>query len=181
MKIAIKLFPKKKERYRLSNCIKEYKYPKLSKDSSFDKDKFNGFGITAKLDGFVKVKVFQKGKLPEVHITYDSSKEYWRLVEDYELKTSKSIIFIRSGFEFDLATIPRFVWPIIAPFELSIVAPLIHDFLYVCKGKVGNSIFTREQADRIFLTLMKMEGVSWWRRSIAFRAVRIFGRVYWKD
>jgi hypothetical protein len=44
------------------------------------------------------------------------------------------MIQIPAGFVFDLASVPRVLWWLIAPFELSIVAPLIHDWLYRVEG-----------------------------------------------
>lgn len=37
-------------------------------------------------------------------------------------------------FRFDLASLPREAWPLIAPFELSIAAPLLRDYLYRSGG-----------------------------------------------
>jgi Protein of unknown function (DUF1353) len=77
------------------------------------------------------------------------------------------------------------VWPIIAPFELSILAPLFHDLVYEFKGRPPADLvepyrtFTRVEADDLFLHLMEMEGVSGWRRNLAYAAVRAGGLLAW--
>jgi hypothetical protein len=94
-------------------------------------------------------------------------------------------ITIAAPFEFDLATIPRIFWPLIAPFELSIVAPLAHDFLYLNKGDppppalVPPRTYTRADADALFRRLMRAEGIPAWRRVLAYAAVRVFGAPAW--
>jgi hypothetical protein len=76
---------------------------------------------------------------------------------------------IPKGFRSDLASIPRCLWWLIAPFELSIQAPLLHDYLYK-RGRLR-----RRVVDRVFLGLMESEGVPRWRRNAAYLAVRLFG------
>lgn len=111
----------------------------------------------------------------------------WRLGRDVEHQDGAlgCTLFARSGYEFDLASVPRVAWPIIAPFELSILAPLFHDLLYEFKGRLPADVvrpyrtFTRVEADDLFLRLMTLEGVSGWRRSLAYTAVRAAGLTYW--
>lgn len=111
----------------------------------------------------------------------------WRLDRDVEHWDGNlgCTLFARRGYEFDLASVPRVVWPIIAPFELSILAPLFHDLIYEFKGRppadqvVPYRTFERVEADDLFLRLMALEGVSWWRRNAAYAAVRAAGGLYW--
>ena len=63
-------------------------------------------------------------------ISYDAVKELWRLEEDYACVHAGTTITVPTGFEFDLASVPRPLWWLISPFDLSIAAPLIHDLLY---------------------------------------------------
>lgn len=85
------------------------------------------------------------------------------------------------GFICDLASVPRALWWVLAPFELSQCAPVLHDWLYKRGGLVGGrQAYTREQADQLFQEVMEEEGVPAWRRAAAFRAVRLFGRFAWR-
>jgi hypothetical protein len=94
---------------------------------------------------------------------------------------------VPAGFRFDLSTVPRALWWLIAPFELSVAAPLLHDFLYLHRGKPpAGSVkpprtYTRAEADRIFFEIMRAEGVSPWRRMLGYLAVRVFGRRDWRS
>ena len=110
----------------------------------------------------------------------------WRLEATYRYRAGTTVITVPAGFEFDLASVPRLLWTLIAPFELSIVAPLLHDFLYRNGGSLPagaiepRRTFTRAQADRLFLDLMGVENVPAWRRVPAYLAVRLFGGHAWR-
>ena len=92
------------------------------------------------------------------------------------------------GYKFDLASIPRPLWSIIAPFELSTLAPLFHDLIYEFKGNMPSDDyispfpfrrFVQKDADDLFFRLMVAEGVSRWKRNAAYVAVRSAGWTYW--
>jgi hypothetical protein len=99
----------------------------------------------------------------------------WRLEKPYVF----GMIQIPAGFIFDLASVPRMLWWLIAPFELSIVGPLLHDYLYRVDG--AREGYTRKQVDELFERLMYLEGISGWRRRAAYRAVRVFGGGSWRE
>lgn len=109
-----------------------------------------------------------------IRVSYNPDTARWRLENTVTIEGVR----IHQGFRFDLASIPRPLWPLIAPFELSIEAPLLHDYLYFHRG-LGQ--FTRGQADRMFLKVMKDEGIWAWRRWPAYVAVRLFGGFAWKE
>lgn len=123
--------------------------------------------------------------LPPVAISHDPARGLWRLEQEYQYTHAGYLITVPAGFEFDLASVPRAFWVFISPFDLSIVAPLLHDFLYHYRGDppagaiVPAYVYTRLEADDLFLELMVEEGVPRWRREVAYRAVRTFGGVYW--
>lgn len=113
-------------------------------------------------------------------ITYIVKDKQWELCDPFPFKGYGLDITIHAGYRFDLASIPRLFWREISPFELGIVPPLVHDYLYEKGGRIkqNNGLsakFSKLEADNIFLALMKREGVSWWKRSVAYRAVRWFG------
>lgn len=117
--------------------------------------------------------------IPTISITYHTSDRQWEnltTVLIHEHVTHREIE-VAAGFRFDLASIPRPLWSLIAPFELSIAAPLVHDWIY----RGNDRRYTRAQADRIFRELMKREGISWWRREPAYAAVRAFGGKAWTN
>ena len=129
--------------------------------------------------------VIKRSKLPTPIISYIEAEKKWRLEEAYAYISGDHQISVPSKFKFDLASVPRIFWCLIAPFELSIAAPLIHDFLYDYRGDppAGSieppTIFNRRDSDSIFREIMQKEGVAGWRRFCAYWAVRGFGWIPW--
>ena len=140
-------------------------------------------------------------ELPPVWVTYVAHRDVWILVADYQVEIEwvdglgqqcTADLLIPYGFEFDLASIPRPAWWLIAPFELSIIAPLVHDWLYVNNGDVNRRAkiglrwindfsLTRKQVDDVFLKLMEKEHITKWKRTLAYKAVRAFSWMFWDD
>lgn len=128
-----------------------------------------------------------KSALPPVWVTFLAHRNIWLLVEEYRVKVlheeDEFEFRIPQNFEFDLASVPRVFWSVIGSFELSLVAPLIHDYLYRFRGRPEHHtrtqephlvVLTRRDADQIFLALMLREGVPSWKAKLAYRAVRWF-------
>lgn len=111
----------------------------------------------------------------KVAVSYNVAEGYWILLEDFFYTDHNYHVRVPAGFKFDLASIPRLFWRLIAPFELSLAAPLVHDYLYRSGGYVESGNFTRADSDWIFLSIMREEKVAVWRRWLAYFAVRIFG------
>lgn len=118
-------------------------------------------------------------------ITYHVEEKQWELMENFTFKRGVIHFVIRAGFKTDLASIPRILWRIIAPFELSITAPLVHDYLYRNSGRITCAAsgirrkLSRSDTDKLFGQIMEDENVSWWRRAAAYRAVRMFAGLAW--
>jgi Protein of unknown function (DUF1353) len=124
--------------------------------------------------------------LPPPVLTYLGN-DRWRLEADYMYQDGDHKITVPAGFEFDLSSVPRAFWSLIAPFELSITAPLLHDFLYHYGGDPPAGAiepprkYTRREADDLFRRVMEQEGVPAWRRLSAYAAVRLFGGSAWRS
>ncbi len=120
-------------------------------------------------------------------VTYLVAERTWRLEQAYSYQDGDTQITVPAAFAFDLASVPRPFWWLIGPFDLSIAAPLVHDFLYHYRGDppqgsiVPAKVYTRKKADLLFRVIMKEEGVWWWRRAAAYRAVRWFGGAAWSQ
>lgn len=110
---------------------------------------------------------------PEV--TYRPASDTWILMDPWECRVNGVGVSVPAGFRFDLASIPRILWPLVAPFELSIAAPLVHDYLY------RTQTTTRRAADRFFRVIMEEERVGWLRRWAAWFGVRAFGWLAWAN
>jgi hypothetical protein len=132
-------------------------------------------------------------KQPDV--TPISHEKYrYRLDEDYTatvvFRGVLFIITIPAGYLYDGASVPRALWSVsgLTPDGLIRAAALVHDWIYVHKGRIPSFHghipcklrLTRAQTDRIFLDHMEWSGMGWWARNIAFSAVRAYGWTQWK-
>jgi hypothetical protein len=128
--------------------------------------------------------------LPPPVLTYLGHNR-WRLEHAYPYRDvprrdAARTVTVPEGFEFDLSSVPRLLWWLIAPFDLSVVAPLLHDFHYRWAGDPPPGAvrpphaYTRHEVDRVFLRIMEIEGVTWWRRLLGYTAVRVFGFWAWR-
>ena len=97
-------------------------------------------------------------------------------------------ITVPTGFITDLASTPRLLWNVIAPFDVERAA-IVHDLLYKAirnyrwmKGEVGEDkkliADAKKASDRVFLLAMKDASprVSGWKIYSAWKAVDLFGR-----
>lgn len=127
-------------------------------------------------------------KLPRISPIPDERDE-WVLLEGYEFKLPDEFggeyLYLPQGLRSDLASVPGIFWQIMAPHQLSGLAPYLHDMLYRCKGQPPRFIapervsLSRKEVDRLFLWVMKEAGVHPFRRSLAYRGVRLGGKGAW--
>jgi hypothetical protein len=87
-----------------------------------------------------------------------------------------SRVIVHRGFVTDGASIPRIFWNIMAPTGSYFSAAIIHDFLY----SGFNEDVSRAKSDKIFREAMKSIGVPLVTREIIYRAVRLFGWMFFK-
>jgi hypothetical protein len=127
----------------------------------------------------------RRSRLPPPVLTFTGGRT-WRLESEYAYVDGARTIVVRAGFVFDLSSVPRLLWWLIAPFELSVVAPLIHDFMYRYGGDPPPGsvqpphTYSRVEVDRVFRRIMEAEGVAAWRRLLGYVAVRVFGMWAWR-
>ncbi|MCK9494164.1 MAG: DUF1353 domain-containing protein [Dehalococcoidia bacterium] len=114
----------------------------------------------------------------DVWVSYSVSRNIWRIRDDVLIVDTRHgrDFVVPAGYETDLSSVPRLAWWLIAPFELSVFAPLGHDPLY---GGL-DARYTRAEADLLFLDLMVIELVPRWRRELAYPAVRLRGGPRWR-
>ena len=90
-------------------------------------------------------------------------------------------ILIRYGFEWNGASIPKFLWPILgSPFAPEMmVASLVHDYLY-SKESADLYVCSRLQADKIFRKLLIANGMDEETAETLYRGVRIGGKSHYQ-
>ena len=103
--------------------------------------------------------------------------KYWEVMEDYYYKTSRGVIRVPKGFRTDYASVPRIFRNIINSYGKHGRAAVVHDWLYSSQCKID---VTREEADKIFLEIMKECGVGSIKRNLMYRMVRLFGASHFR-
>ena len=100
--------------------------------------------------------------------------------------TNKNVVSVPKGYITDLASVPRFCWAFIAPFDVARAA-VVHDILYekINTAYKGEKILTkhdreryRKVADDVFKEGMEsaVPPVPKWKIWAAYNAVRVYGR-----
>ena len=100
-----------------------------------------------------------------------SSKEYM-LKSSLTYENEEFKVTIKKGLITDGASIPKAFWSIIGcPLSGKYVgSALIHDGLY------GSHLLSKEESDRLFLDMMKHNGVGAIKRNLMYWAVKVGGR-----
>jgi len=133
--------------------------------------------FTGKTIDFGQLEIIEKG-------------DGWYLHSEYRVTAGTTDKLVcPAGMWTDGASIPRFFWRVIGhPMMLPYVkAAVIHDAGYMDKlewsykedGEWVAEAHTRKEIDELFLALMKALGISWWRRTMMYQAVRWFGGKHW--
>lgn len=92
----------------------------------------------------------------------------------YRVINTAKVILVPAGFVTDFASIPQLFRNIISGQDDTRKPAVVHDFLY--RKKLGD----RKTADRIFLQAMQECEVAWWKRRLAWAAVRAAGWIFWR-
>jgi hypothetical protein len=104
------------------------------------------------------------GLVPTTGINY-------KLDDDLIVSINGRTLTIDAGFETDLASIPRILWPLFAPNDDYTVYPaIVHDYLYSCADPV-----TRKYADDVLYSFLLKSGASYRHALEFYLAVRFFG------
>lgn len=123
---------------------------------------------------------------PDIRPVKESGQLY-KVFQSYnffvEAGGEKHFFTVPEGFRHDGASVPRLVWTLIGflPDGAHRGAALAHDYLYENRGSIGDFEYNREYADKAFLYLLEKSGIKNWHCAVAFRAVRLFGGIYWRE
>lgn len=111
----------------------------------------------------------------------------WMIDEDYELYVPflDETLFIPSGFIFDGASIPRFLWPMMSPVGILFLPGLFHDFAYRynCYMTTDGTLIHQMQGREFFDGNFKK--MSEWINDVpsaeimSWSALRAFGWIAW--
>ena len=97
----------------------------------------------------------------------------WQLTEPLEYRVgnenSLEIITVPVNFISDFASVPTIFRGLIPKDGKYTIPAVLHDWNYTVH------YYSRKRCDEIFFESMQVIGVSWWKRHVMFRAVRLFG------
>lgn len=121
-------------------------------------------------------------------ITYNARSDVFCVFQDWTITFAGMTVTIPAGTASDLASIPRFLWWMMAPHELTIEAAIIHDVLYSHLGVIPPSwvaegeyrTFTRAESDAVLSEMADRFGAVDWRRRVAYGGVRAGGWPVWR-
>lgn len=105
----------------------------------------------------------------------DEEHRNWKLLDNLDYAGNQQVFSIPRGFVTNFASVPQIFWSMIAPWGRHMKPAVMHDYFY------RTAIVSRLDADRLFYRMMKQLGVSWWKRQVIYRAVRLFGATYYHD
>lgn len=110
--------------------------------------------------------------LPTARIEAVLGTTLFRTAEPYSFSMPDGRAFtIPSGFVTDLASVPRVFWRIIAPHELGVESPLIHDWLLEHGAEHG---VTRVEADDVFGAVLQRQRIDPVKARRALKAVKLW-------
>ena len=124
-------------------------------------------------------KLLKDDVIQQSYVYSYKSKKYWKISKPIHVMLSnKSIITISEGFYYDMATVPKWLWSIVRPFNDALFGTLIHDYLYIHQETHN---MTRHEVDKEFLfwsnlTNKKNKTDNYLR----YLFVRVFGWLWWK-
>jgi len=111
---------------------------------------------------------------------------HWEVVKDYVFELNGETYVIPAGFQFDGASVPKFLATWLSPVGVLLVGGLVHDYMYKyeClryqrKGVHTTGKMTQKQADQIFRDINIEQNGFILLNYLAYWALRLGGFVAW--
>ena len=118
-------------------------------------------------------------------LSYQNVNIFSSALQDVGVKVPANRITCKKGFKTDLASTPKLLWNLIAPWDIARAA-IIHDLLYLrirqYRAKHPEDMesikLAKKAADKVFLMAMQDADpkVASWKIKAAYHAVVMFGR-----
>lgn len=110
-----------------------------------------------------------------LQIADDQDEGKWILVADlvYQSDVAKRTFTVPSGFQTDLASVPRLPVIFLLTGDSAREAAVVHDYLY------STHQVDRATADAVLREASAVTGVPWWRRQLMWAGVRVGGANHW--
>ena len=133
------------------------------------------------------VKIPTKGKgFWKGIILWLTSTRNWVLTKDWKYNLNGNEYVIPAGFQFDGASIPKFMRTFFSPVGVLLIGGLVHDYMYkytMCKpsrSKVAFLIVDQKRADQIFRDINIEVNGFYFMNYLAYWSLRAGGFVAWR-
>ena len=109
----------------------------------------------------------------------------WELIEDWKYNIDGKEYIIPKGFQFDGASIPKFLRTFFSPVGVLLIGGLVHDYMYKythCKpvsAKGALLVVDQKRADQIFRDINIEVNGFYFMNYLAYWSLRIGGFVAW--
>jgi len=110
----------------------------------------------------------------------------WVLVSDWKYNMNGNEYVIPAGFQFDGASIPKFLRTFFSPVGVLLIGGLVHDYMYkytACKPSTKKGsllIVDQKMADQIFRDINIEVNGFYFMNCLAYWSLRLGGFVAWK-
>jgi len=109
----------------------------------------------------------------------------WVIIKDWKYKINDVVYVIPKGFQFDGASIPKFLRTFFSPVGVLLIGGLVHDYMYkytVCKPvnkKDALLVVDQKRADQIFRDINIEVNGFYFMNYLAYWSLRLGGFVAW--
>jgi len=151
-----------------------------------DKKKVNIKFSYEELPHLQPVKISTKGKgFWKGIILWLTSTRNWVITKDWKYKLNEVNYVIPAGFQFDGASIPKFLRTFFSPVGVLLIGGLVHDYMYkytACKPaskKNALLVVNQKKADQIFRDINIAVNGFYLMNYLAYWSLRLGGFVAW--
>lgn len=150
-----------------------------------DKRKINLTFHYDELPHLQPIKISTKGKgFWKGIVMWLLSTRNWKITKDWKYRMNGNEYIIPAGFQFDGASIPKFLRTFFSPVGVLLVGGLVHDYMYKYAalkrtGKGGLLLVDQKKADQIFRDINIEVNGFYFMNYLAYWSLRLGGFVAW--
>jgi hypothetical protein len=131
------------------------------------------------------IKISTKGKgFWKGIVMWLLSTRNWKITKDWKYRMNGNEYIIPAGFQFDGASIPKFLRTFFSPVGVLLVGGLVHDYMYKFAalkrtGKGGLLLVDQKKADQIFRDINIEVNGFYFMNYLSYWSLRLGGWVAW--
>jgi len=131
------------------------------------------------------IKISTKGKgFWKGIVMWLLSTRNWKVTQDWKYRMNGNEYIIPAGFQFDGASIPKFLRTFFSPVGVLLVGGLVHDYMYKYAalkrtGKGGLLLVDQKKADQIFRDINIEVNGFYFMNYLSYWSLRLGGWVAW--